>query len=204
MKPKLITTLDTSPMISLADCRLHLRISPIDESPDAHPDDDLVLAMLAAAREWVEGYTGLALTPRTLDLMLDTFPENEISLVVAPTVSVENVTYYSDGSPVVIDAANYVLDNYQQPGWLLPASGYTWPTPDDVVNAVTIRYAVGYSAWDDSPQSLPLPKALRAAVLLILGSLYENRENTSSVRVEEVPFGATALCDMWRVRKGFA
>ena len=204
MKPKLLTELDASPMISLADCRAHLRITGDDDSPTLYPDDDLVLAMLGAAREWVEGYTGLALTPRTLELALDVFPASEIALFVAPVVAIESVKYYIDGVQQTISSSNYVLDDYQQPGWLLPASGYTWPACDDVVNAVKIRYTAGYSAWDDSPQSLPLPKALRAAVLLILGSLYENRENTTNVRVDAVPYGATSLCDMWRVRKGFA
>ena len=205
MNPKLITTLDIVPIISLVDCRLHLRIDTVDDSPDTHPDDELVLALLAAAREWVEGYTGLALTPRTLELGLDRFPANEILLPTPPTISVESVKYFDTaGDEQTITSTDYVLDDYQRPGWILPAEGYVWPTTKEVVNAVTIRYEVGYASRLDSPQVLPLPASLRAAVLLILGSLYENRENTAPITITDVPLGAKSLCDWLKVRTGMA
>ena len=207
MNPKLITELDTVPIVSLETCWAHLRITPEDDSPPHHPDDELILAYLAAAREWVEGYTGVALTPRKLELALDTFPAGEIFLPTPPTVSVESVKY-TDGDGVVqtVDPLNYVLDGYQRPGWLLPATGFSWPATKDTVNAVLIRYFVGYALWDESlPLSYyPLPKMLRSALLLLLGDLYENRENSSNQSQQEVPLGVKSLCDWVRVRKGMA
>lgn len=202
---KIVTALDTTPIVSLEDCWAHLRLTPDDDRPPAHPDDALILAQLAAAREWVEGYTDRALTPRTYELALDTFPSNEILLPKPPAVSVVSVKYFdTSGVQQTVDPANYVLDSFQEPGWLLPASGVTWPSTYDTINAVTIRYTAGYSLWNDVDQSVPLPKMLRAAVLLLLGDLYENRENTTTVRMEEIPYGVKSLCDWHRVRKGMA
>ena len=205
MNPKTITALDAVPIISLDDCRAHLRVTPDDDSPPYHPDDDLILGLLAAAREWVEGYTGLALTPRTLELALDSFPVSEILLPVPPTVSVTSVKYTdAAGDEQTIANTDYVLDDYQTPGWLIPAYGLTWPTALAVVNSITIRYVVGYSHRLDAVQGYPLPKMLRQALLLLLGALYENREDSAPVLLHEVPFGVKSLCDWSKVRKGMA
>ena len=48
MNPKVITALDATPVVSLADCRNHLRVTPLEDSPDYHPDDELILALLGA------------------------------------------------------------------------------------------------------------------------------------------------------------
>jgi uncharacterized phiE125 gp8 family phage protein len=205
MNPKTITALDAAPMISIEDCRKHLRLDDDGDSPPAHPDDDLVLAYLAAAREWVEGYTGLALTRRTLELALDKFPAYEIHLPVPPVVSVVSVRYTDEAAiEQTVSSSDYTLDDYQRPGWIVPAYGVEWPTAKLVVNAVLVRYTVGYSLYSDSPQTHPLPKVLRQAVLLLLTDLYENRENSSMLTLREVPIGVKSLCDWARVRKGLA
>ena len=204
MNPKTVTELDVVPMVSLEDCRKHLRITDDEGSPPYHPDDELVLSLLGAAREWVEGYTGLALIPRTLVLAIDAFPAQEILLPQAPVTGVVSVIYI-DGDEVQqeVPSTDYMLDEYQRPGWLLPAYGKTWPVALDVVNAVLIRYTVGYSLWSGT-QTLPLPKVLRSATLLLLGALYENREDSAPVQMQEVPFGVKSLCDWVRIRKGMA
>lgn len=206
MVPTTITALDTVPMISLEDCRKHLRITPDQGSPAYHEDDDLVLGFLAAAREYVEGYTGLALTPRTVELLLDKFPVSEILLPLAPLVSVTSVKYL-DGDNVeqTVLSTDYTIDKSQRPGWLYVASGIaSWPSALSVVNAVSIRYVVGFSLYSDGVQTHPLPKTLRVSVLLVLGHLYENREQSTEASLQEIPLGVQALCDLWKIRKGMA
>ena len=202
---KVVTPLDVVPIVSLEDCRAHLRVTPEDDSPPSHPDDALILAQLAAAREWIEGYTDRSLTPRTYDLALDHFPSNEILLPKPPATGIVSVVYFdTDGVQQTLAPSNYVLDSYQEPGWLLPASGFSWPSTYDTINAVTVRYTAGYTLWDNPVQAVPMPKMMRAAVLLLLGDLYENRENTTTVRMEEIPYGVKSLCDWHRIRKGMA
>jgi uncharacterized phiE125 gp8 family phage protein len=204
MVPTIITALDTVSMISIEDCRKHLRLTDDGNSPPAHYDDDLVLGLLSAAREFVEGYTGLALTPRTLEIQLDKFPLNEIMLPVAPLVSLVSVKYLDeDNIQQTVLNTDCVLDTFQRPGWLLPAVGITWPSALDVVNAVAIRYNVGFSLRTDA-QTLPLPKTLRVSVLLLLGHLYENREQSTEASLQEIPLGIQSLCDLYKIRKGLA
>ena len=205
MNPKILTALDAEPFVSIEDCRKHLRLDDDGDSPPSHPDDDLVLGYLAAAREWVEGYTGRALTPRTLELALDAFPVAGIALPWPPAVSIVSVRY-ADGSggEVELDPSAYSLDDYQSPCWLLPAYGVSWPQAAPVANAVLVRYVAGYSHRLDASQPRPLPKALRNAALLLLTDLYENREGQSPLTLKELPMGVKSLCDWYRVRKGMA
>lgn len=206
MNPKTITDPDVVPVISLEDCRTHLRVTPDDDSPPSHPDDGLILAQLSAARDWVEGYTGLALTPRTLELALDHFPsDDDILLPIPPTISVTSIVYTdSNGADQTVSPDDYVLDTYQRPGWVVLASGASWPTPMDVINAVLVRYVVGYSLWNDDTPAERMPKGLHIALLLILGMLYENREEGVAVKTENVPLGALSFCDLYRIRRGLA
>lgn len=205
MNPKTITALDASPIITLDECRKHCRITPDDDSPPAHPDDDLLLGYLAVAREWVEGYSGYSLTPRTFEYALDRFPTEEIKLPGAPIIAIVSVKYTDEDAVQQTLAANqYVLDDFQEPAWLLPAVDVSWPGTLGVINAVLIRYSAGFSFRTDSPQSRPLPKVLKQSVLLLLGHLYENREQSTEVSLNEIPIGVTSLCDFRRIRTGMA
>lgn len=204
MNPKTITALDVVPVIPLEQCWAHLRITP-DGSPPSHPDDALILGLLSAAREWIEGYTGIALTPRTLELAIDGFPYDEIQLPMPPLVGIVSVRYVADdGLEYEIPSTDHVIDDYSRPGWLFPASGIGWPTAAAVINAVTIRYTAGFNLWSDEVQTRPLPTSLKTALLLLLGALYENREDASEVRLSEVPIGVRSMCEWQRVRKGMA
>lgn len=206
MNPKIVTALDEVPIISLADCRNHLRVTPDNSVPPQHPDDDMILALLGAARDWAEGYTELSLTTRTLELALDEFPcDTSIILPNPPLISLQSIYYVDpDGVTQEFATSQCVIDDYQRPGWLFPAYGVAWPATLNVINAVTIRYVAGYSLWNAVPAGLVLPKSIRAALLLTLGALYENREDASEVRLETIPLGAMVLLDQYRVRKGMA
>ncbi len=205
MNPKVVTALDTVPMFSIEDCRAHLRVTPDDDSPPFHPDDALILSKLTVARDWIERFTGLALTPRVLELALDAFPCNEIKLPVPPCVSIVSVKYIDeDGVQQTIDDTNYTLDTYTNPGWLEPASDFVWPATKSVINAVLIRYNVGYSFRTDTQQSNPLPPAIKGAVMLMMGSLYENREDEVAYAVTAIPTSAKALVGYYSVRKALA
>jgi uncharacterized phiE125 gp8 family phage protein len=205
MQPPTVTSeLDASPMVSLELCRKHLRVTPDAGSPPEHEDDTLILMYLSVAREFVEGYTGLALTERTVECRIDKFPWAEILLPGAPLISVESVKYQDEGNiQQTVPNTDYVLDLIQQPGWLLPAVGKAWPGTLQVFQAVVISYTIGYSLYSDT-QAHPLPRTLRHAVLLMLGHLYENREQSTEVSLQEIPLGIQALCDLWKIRKGMA
>lgn len=185
---KVITAV-SGDVIPLADMRQHLKLDAIGGS--THPDDAMVQALLAAAREYAEHYTQRSIGVQTLELALDSFPSNppgiELPLGAATLTSIK----YVDTALVEQTISNtlYTLDDYSDKHWAIPAS--VWPTPADVANAVKVRYV--------TPAAIPA--AGRAALLLLVSHLYQNRE---AVNVErgvvpaEVPFGVKALLDTFR------
>lgn len=189
-RPKLIS-LDGEEPVSLAECKAHLRVDTADE-------DALITAMALAAREYCEEFTGLALSLRTLELAIDAYPANDdpIELPFGPVREIVSVA--TNGIP--LDEATYMLDDYAAPAALWPAD--TWPAITAATNAVAVRYVAGYGLHD--MQDMPLPWSIRAALLLVLGTLYEHREETTDRAVAALPLGVEALLRPHRVRLGMA
>lgn len=182
--------------VSRVDCQRHLRLDGAwDSPPFDHPEDGMILDWLTAAREAAEGFTQLTLAPKTLELALDRFPCAAIELTRGPVQSVVSVTYIdTDGIEQTIDPSNYVLDEYSDAFWLLPADGYAWPSTEGFINAVKVRYIAGYSLPGDNPQVHRLPKPIRSALLVFIEFRHKNRGSA------ETPPGFEA--SLWPHRVG--
>lgn len=189
--------------ITLAEARLHLRLDDDGDSPAAHPDDTLIQALISASREYCEGWLGRALAPQTIEYATDAFPDGPIYLPMSPIVSLTWVKY-TDSNAVVQTFTGYDFDSYSEPARVRLAVNGTWPTIYDMPNAVKVRYQAGYSLPGDSPNTNPLPFSLKAAMLLVLGSLYEQRENSSAEKLDDIPLGAHALMMPYRIRLAMA
>lgn len=201
MVPKIVTQPVAEP-ISIAECRSHLEAQEYGDTTVDDADDMMILGLLSAAREYCENFTGLSIARKTYEIALDEFPDAEIELPMPPAIEIVSVTYVDATEAVQTMAANtYVLDTYQLPAWLLPASGTSWPTAGSFINAIKVRYIAGYS--DDSDGE-PLPNALRAAMLLVLGHLYKHREDSAAAALASIPLGAEAMMRPLRVRLGMA
>lgn len=201
MVPKIITPPAVEP-ISIDECRSHLEAQVYGDTTVDDADELMILALLSAAREHCEQFTGVSLASKIYEIALDAFPESEIELPMGPVTEIVSVSYVdADQSVQTMGPTDYVLDDYQNPAWLLPASGTSWPTPGGFVNAVKVRYVAGYS---DDTDGEPLPYALRAAMLLVLGHLYKHREDTAGTALASIPLGAEALMRPLRVRLGMA
>jgi len=194
-----IITAATSEPITLAQARAHLRIEPFG-SPEAHPDDAYVQTLISSAREWCEQYTSRALAVQTIEMALDEFPENEIELPLAPTTSITTVAYVDEaGEQDVVSNTVYALDDYSKPNWLLLKSGQQWPATNGGANNVKIRMVVGNTDAN-------IPKPIISAMLLIIGSLYENRQQdemgNSRVTFNSLPLGVYNLLQPYRLALG--
>ena len=66
-----------------------------------------------------------------------------------------------------------------------------WPAITAATNAVKIRYLAGYDIDSDGGEALP--KMIRAAVLLVVGHLYANREASTEVALTHIPLGVESL-----------
>jgi uncharacterized phiE125 gp8 family phage protein len=207
--PRVIVRPTVEP-VSLAEARLHLRLDVYD-SPAMHPDDDLVTAQISAAREVAEKFIGRAIAVQTLEIGLDEFPGGTVGscrraqepIALPGLLSLLSVTYV-DGTGSH-SLTSYQLDQFTSPPCLRPAAGEDWPiVSEDTANAVRVRYLAGYTALGDSPDTDPLPSPVQSAILLILGHLYENREDTAPITIEEIPMGAKWLLRPYRLESALA
>jgi uncharacterized phiE125 gp8 family phage protein len=198
----------TAEPISIEDARLHLRLDTDGNSPPAHPDDVLIGWLIQAGRELAEQYTGRTIAHRTMEQALDQFPcSGEIQIETAPVRSITSVTYRdSNGDAQVLTDADYVLDDYKvDQVWLLPAEDTSWPVTRSVINAVKIRFEAGYDLPEEVVPAQALPASIKAAILLMLGHYYENREDVVVGKtVVELPMGSKHLLNPWRLNVGFA
>jgi uncharacterized phiE125 gp8 family phage protein len=176
---------------------------PVDEA-----DDDMIMDKIAAAREHCEEFLGLSLSTRTLEIALDEFPAKRcgvgdigIEFPMGPVREVVSVAYGETSDGLTLAAEDFTLDDYSKPSRLMPTAA-AWPVVTSATNTVKVRYLAGYGV--DSDGGEPLPKSMKAAILLVLGELFANRENAGDTALTEIPTSAQALLRPHRVRLGMA
>ena len=152
MALKLITA--GSQAVTLSEAKAHLRVTDTAE-------DALIGTLILAAQSHVETVLGAPLSPEVWEQTLDGFPCGAIKLLKQPVTAVASVKYDLDAVETTLDTADYRLDLVGGRVW-----ADSWPTTDDVAS-VRVRFTAGYST---------APAPLKAAVLLLVGDLYANRE----------------------------
>jgi uncharacterized phiE125 gp8 family phage protein len=144
--------------------------------------DPEITSAIAAARDRAELATGRALLVQTWDLVLDAFPaDGWIEIPKPPLVPTTGITslQYRDtaGTLQTWAATNYVVEAPAGPrarcGRLSLAYGVSWPSTYGQAGDVTVRFVCGYATAAAFSASQP---ALKAAMLLDLASVYQNRE----------------------------
>jgi uncharacterized phiE125 gp8 family phage protein len=189
MNIKIITDVSTEP-VTLTQAKAHLRVEDTD-------DDTYITTLITIAREYCETVTKRALATQTLELILDDFPCSDyIKLPMSPVQSVTSVKYTdSDGSESTWSSANYVTNLDVVPAIITPAYAETYPSFTPLpTGAVRVRYVAGHKS-----DGVALPKAIYHAILLLIGHLYENREETTTVTLENIPMGIQSLLYNYRV-----
>lgn len=154
--------------ITTSEAMRHLRL----DADDPYLDD--LLAYITAARQYVEQYLNASVAVQERTLVLDAFPSSSIALPDGPLISVTSVSYVdTDGATQTLDSGKYVAWIRPLEDALFPAFGESWPATQATPGAVTITYQAGMMTG--SPLMLP-HQDIRAAILLTLGDLWENRE----------------------------
>ena len=155
--------------ISLAEAITHLRAV-------AGQEDDLIQALVQAAREHVEDRTGRRLITQAWTGLYPRFPSDAAGLELPgpPLQSVEAIRYtVRDGTQSTLAPAVYAVDADSEPGRVLLKPDQAWPT-DELrdPHPVEVDFTAGYGdAGSD------VPSALRSYMKLLVGALYENRES---------------------------
>jgi uncharacterized phiE125 gp8 family phage protein len=187
------TVQPTTEPVSLAEAQLHLRLDT-EGSPPSHPDDTLVQTLISASRENAEQYTGVSIAQASYKIK-SFVDKDHIKLQTFPVTSIESVSYVDeDGLTETVDASLYEINNFYRPSRLY-LKGNAFRVE------LTVKFSAGYTDGQ-SPNTFPTPAGVKAAILLMLGNLYENRETVSSMQSYERPQSATYLLTPHRVNMG--
>lgn len=162
------TTAPATLPLAVADVRGH-----VEAIGTVH--DEKLEAMLTAIVEQLDGKDGIlgrALVTQEWELMLDTFPcASTIKVPLPPLQSVESITYVDTaGATQTLPTSVYAVDIASEPGVVSLKYAQVWPATINQRNAVTIAFTCGYGAAE------AVPGRLKAAIKLMVGDLFENRE----------------------------
>ena len=163
------------PLADLVLAKQHLRVDGDDQNA-------LITAYIAAASAHIDGpfgWLGRAIGIQTLEMSGEAFPCDRLRLPYTPVKTVSTVLY--------IDAAgveqtwlpeDYTLSN----GDLMPIYGGAWPSARYGADAVRVRWVAGYDT---------IPPSVVAAVLLMVGDLFSNRETSLEGSASSIPMSTT-------------
>lgn len=174
---------ETTP-VSLTEAKAHLRV-------DFDDDDTLIASLIDAATAHVDGWTGVlgrALVTQTWRQDFSRFALC-LHLPLAPASSLTSITYYdAENVQQTLSADIYQLLTDARGPFVSLKPDQIWPGSYDREDAVSVTYVAGYGDAD------AVPAPIRAAILLIIGHLYENREaSTLGVTAELLPMAVDAL-----------
>jgi len=174
--------------LTVAEAKEHLRVTFDD-------DDTLIDSLITAARKWLEEETYRQLVTATWDLVLDRFPSGQqpIRIPRAPLASVTSITYtdIAGDSQTLTVSEDYVVSATREPGIIRPAYAQTWPTARDAPDVVTVRFVAGYGDADD------VPEPIVACLKLLIGQMYEFREELAERALHRLPNGAQRLIELY-------
>jgi uncharacterized phiE125 gp8 family phage protein len=173
--------------LALADAKTWLRLDQDDE-------DDLVRALIVAARLQVEATTGRLMVSQTWRLTLDAWPCGGIVPVpLVPLASVAAATVVGDdGATTSLDLAAVTVDTASRPARLLVASR----PPARRFAGIRFDLVAGYGAGAD------VPAVFVQAMRLLVAHWYENRTLVAAPGADaEMPRAVTAMLAPHRVAR---
>ena len=184
----LVITPATSEPLTTSDVKDFLRVDSFDE-------DTLIGVLITAARSMAEAYTRRILMTTTIEEFYDGFPDYRnardrdiLYLSRGPIQSITSVKYVDTlGDEQTVSSDNYRTDLVSEPARISSDNG--WTATKDTVNAVVVRYLCGYSSSSD------VPAPIRQAMLLIIGEMYEKRQDS----IKQLPTAAEYLMNPYRV-----
>lgn len=167
--------------LTLDEAKKHLLVEISD-------DDALITGLLTAAIDAVELATEHALIQRTIRYTLDSLCHEVIPLGWSPFVSAVDVRYLdADGVEQVLDTAIYSItaSSDRLPPRLQLKPNQSWPATAQMLDCAWVTYIVGYPESSNDKGKALAAAAMKSAIRLMLGDLYENRESNLTVQTFE-------------------
>lgn len=168
-----------APVVSVAEARAQ----GIGTSSDA---DSLVEALVAAATEHLDGRAGILGRPLVNQTWrLDTGEADSTGRVKIdmPNVSsISSIVYVIDDVETTWSASEYRLGSVGNFYFVEPKSTYSWPSTDDVEDALRVTFVAGFG-----PAGSDVPAPIRQAIILLAKHLYGMTERNLFLARKEVP-----------------
>lgn len=160
--PAFLLTPPVAEPVTLAEAKEFLRVSHDD-------DDNVIAALIAAARNHIEALTRRCLMAQTWRFVTDAWPQDgRIRLRLGPVRSVAAVRQYDvDGSSLAVDTDRFTID---APSDTLAAPPWSLTAPGRAVAGIEIDVVMGFG---DSASDVP--PLLRQAIRQLAAHWYENR-----------------------------
>lgn len=185
-----LVTAPTVEPVTLDEAKRHLRV-------DASDEDALIAGLIVTARTRLEEHCERAFVTQTWRLSLSGWPGDAWLLLPRPQLlTVTSVTYVDSADATqTVSSADYVVVTDGEPGSVVLKSTASWPSAELQVGLpVRVTYTCGYGAT-----ALSVPAPLRAALLLLVAHLFENRESVTAQNLKEAPQAVEWLAEPYRV-----
>ena len=173
--------------VTLAEAKRHANVVATD-------DDQLIAALIQAAREQVESDTSRALITQTWRAKFHAWFDDGFKLPRPPLQTISSIVYL-DGNDQqqTLPAAYYDVDADRTPGAIWWDPDYTLPVLSDQANAVTVTYVAGYGL------AVAVPQRAKQAILLLVAHWYRSREAVSAGVGSEIALAYQRLINGLRV-----
>jgi uncharacterized phiE125 gp8 family phage protein len=179
MRLRLLTPPIAEPL-TLDEAKAHLRV-------DGTEEDAYISALITAAREMVENYTNRQLMEATFEGICDDL--GDITLPKPPFRELISIQYTTSGDVLATLAAeNHTYLEGSEPAVVKVKKPQDYKEAE---NGVKVTFKAGYTT---------VPASLKAAMQLLVGHLYENREEvTMAVTANQLPKASEYLMNPYRV-----
>lgn len=153
--------------VTLAEVQQHLRLGTLDANEQAE-----ITMMITTATELAESFCNRAWRSGSSTALFDGFPASETDALIinGDVQSVDSIGYY-DTDHASTSYTTFRFINVSGRTKIYPSFGTEWPTDsNDLPGNITVSFTAG----DEGS----VPSSVKSAILLMVGDLYENRENT--------------------------
>lgn len=178
--------------VSLDEAKMHLRVAFPDDNGavPATEEDPLIEAYIRAATAHLDGPNGIldrCLQEQTWRIDFDGFC-SRLPLPFLPVGDIGSVTWRNAAGQIsTVDDDEYLTETDDRGSvYLRFRNGYQFPADLYERRAVAVTFQAGYPSGE-------LPAPLKVAILLLVGTWFENREATVSTAANELPFAVKAL-----------
>lgn len=172
---RVVVVTPPDPVVDLERVKQHLEVEHDDR-------DDLIAGMIAAATAHIDGpdgWLGRAIGVQTLETGFWSFDPCGMRLPFPPVTEIVSVTYRDEsGAEQTVPTDDIELfDDLIFPGWMK-----AWPNARPMRASVRVRYRAGYST---------VPDPIIAAILLMVGDLWRNRDTVAALGAAKIPMSTT-------------